>query len=159
MGVPLHDALPIYERGETVKTRTYQFALAAAVAACILLAGALGYVLMHRNFAAAIAALHLAPEISSQDPVVARGPAMTSRPAPPPGAPSNSEPALAPLQLSPQRMQEIGVTTATVEMKEVNDDLSVPGNVDIDEQKLSYVQIRFPGWIQDVSANARSEEH
>ena len=137
-----------------MKTRSYQFALAAAVAACILLAGALGYVLMHRNFAAAIAALHLAPEVSSQDPVVARGPAMTSRPAPPPGAPSNSEPALAPLQLSPQRMQEIGVTTATVEMKEVNDDLSVPGNVDIDEQKLSYVQIRFPGWIQDVSANA-----
>jgi Cu(I)/Ag(I) efflux system membrane fusion protein/cobalt-zinc-cadmium efflux system membrane fusion protein len=51
-------------------------------------------------------------------------------------------------------MQEIGVTTATVEMKDVNDDLSVPGNVDIDEQRLSYVQTRFPGWIQDVSANA-----
>jgi RND family efflux transporter MFP subunit len=51
-------------------------------------------------------------------------------------------------------MQEIGVTTATVEMKDVNDDLSVPGNVDIDEQRLAYVQTRFPGWIQDVSANA-----
>ena len=46
------------------------------------------------------------------------------------------------------------MTTATVEMKDVNDDLNVPGNVDIDEQRLSYVQTRFPGWIQDVSANA-----
>jgi RND family efflux transporter MFP subunit len=137
-----------------VKTRSYQFALAAAVAACVLLAGALGYVLTHRNFAAAMAALHATPEASSQDPVVARGPAMTSQPTSPLGTPSNSEPALAPLQLSPQRMQEIGVTTATVEMKDVNDDLSVPGNVDIDEQRLAYVQTRFPGWIQDVSANA-----
>ncbi len=51
-------------------------------------------------------------------------------------------------------MQEIGVTSATVEMKDVSDDLSVPGNVDIDEERLSYVQTRFPGWIQDVQANA-----
>jgi Cu(I)/Ag(I) efflux system membrane fusion protein/cobalt-zinc-cadmium efflux system membrane fusion protein len=51
-------------------------------------------------------------------------------------------------------MQEIGVTSVAVSMKDLNDDLSVPGNVDIDEQRLSYVQTRFPGWIQDVSANA-----
>jgi Cu(I)/Ag(I) efflux system membrane fusion protein/cobalt-zinc-cadmium efflux system membrane fusion protein len=51
-------------------------------------------------------------------------------------------------------MQEIGVTSATAEMKDVSDDLSVPGNVDIDEERLSYVQSRFPGWIQDVQANA-----
>ena len=58
------------------------------------------------------------------------------------------------VQLSPQRLQEIGVTTATVELKNVNDNLSVPGNVDIDEERLSYVQTRFPGWIQNVFANA-----
>jgi Cu(I)/Ag(I) efflux system membrane fusion protein/cobalt-zinc-cadmium efflux system membrane fusion protein len=51
-------------------------------------------------------------------------------------------------------MQEIGVTSATAEMKDVSDDLSVPGTVDIDEERLSYVQSRFPGWIQDVQANA-----
>ena len=51
-------------------------------------------------------------------------------------------------------MQEIGVTSATVEMKNVSDNLSVPGNVDIDEERLSYVQTRVSGWIQDVSANA-----
>jgi Cu(I)/Ag(I) efflux system membrane fusion protein/cobalt-zinc-cadmium efflux system membrane fusion protein len=76
--------------------------------------------------------------------VVARGPE----------TPAGAEPALAPVQLSPQRLQEIGVTTAAVELKNVNDNLNVPGNVEIDEEKLSYVQTRFPGWIQDVSANA-----
>lgn len=39
-------------------------------------------------------------------------------------------------------------------MKDVNDDLNVPGNVDIDKEKLAYVQTRFAGWIQDVYANA-----
>lgn len=131
-----------------MKTRTYQIALAAAVAACILLAAALVYVLPHRNFAAPAAA-------SSESPVVARGPQSGSQPLPAGGASSTAaEPALAPVQLSPQRLQEIGVTTATVELKDVHDDMNVPGNVDVDEQKLSYVQTRFPGWIQDVSANA-----
>jgi Cu(I)/Ag(I) efflux system membrane fusion protein/cobalt-zinc-cadmium efflux system membrane fusion protein len=51
-------------------------------------------------------------------------------------------------------MQEIGITSATVAMKDVSDSLSVPGNVDINEQRLSYVQTRFPGWIQDVQVNA-----
>jgi Cu(I)/Ag(I) efflux system membrane fusion protein/cobalt-zinc-cadmium efflux system membrane fusion protein len=69
-------------------------------------------------------------------------------------AQAGSEPALGSVQLSPQRLQEIGVTTAVAEFKNVNDDLKVPGNVDIDEEKLSYVQTRFPGWIQDVYANA-----
>jgi Cu(I)/Ag(I) efflux system membrane fusion protein/cobalt-zinc-cadmium efflux system membrane fusion protein len=129
-----------------MKTRSYQFALAAAVAVCTLLAAALGYVLIHRD--------HAAPQEASQDPVVARGPAVTAQPTPPSGAAPNADPGLAPLQLSPQRMQEIGVTSATAEMKDVSDDLSVPGNVDIDEERLTYVQTRFPGWIQDVEANA-----
>jgi len=39
-------------------------------------------------------------------------------------------------------------------MRSLNDKLTVPGNVEIDEQNLSYVQTRFAGWIQDVFANA-----
>ncbi len=69
-------------------------------------------------------------------------------------APASAEPQLGPIQISPQRLQQIGVTTAVAQMKTVNDKLSVPGNVDIDEQSLSYVQTRFAGWIQSVSANA-----
>lgn len=133
-----------------MKVRSYQFALGAAVAVCVLLGASLGYVLLHRGHAAAQAT----PPAATQDPVVARGPEMNSPPTPPAGASPNSDPGLAPLQLSPQRMQEIGVTTAPVELKNVSDDLNVPGNVEIDEERLSYVQTRFPGWIQDVSANA-----
>lgn len=129
-----------------MKTRTYQMALAAAVAACVLLTAALAYVLLRRNHATSAAAF---------DPVVARGPQTAAQPAPSGNvAAAAGEPALAPVQLSPQRLQEIGVTTATVERKNVNDNLSVPGNVDIDEENLSYVQTRFPGWIQNVYANA-----
>ena len=137
-----------------MKTRSYQFALVGAIGICVLLATVLGYVLMHRNLAVSLAGLNAASTADSQDPVVARGPQISARPASASGAAPNAEPALAPLQLSTQRMQEIGVTSVAVSMKDVNDDLSVPGNVDIDEQRLSYVQTRFPGWIQDVSANA-----
>jgi Cu(I)/Ag(I) efflux system membrane fusion protein/cobalt-zinc-cadmium efflux system membrane fusion protein len=86
--------------------------------------------------------------------VVARGPAASSAPAPQGAAPASAEPQLGPIQISPQRLQQIGVTTAVAQMKTINDKLSVPGNVDIDEQSLSYVQTRFPGWIQSVYANA-----
>jgi Cu(I)/Ag(I) efflux system membrane fusion protein/cobalt-zinc-cadmium efflux system membrane fusion protein len=64
------------------------------------------------------------------------------------------EPQLGPIQISPQRLQQIGVTTAVAQTKNVSDKLSVPGNVEIDEQSLSYVQTRFAGWIQNVFANA-----
>jgi RND family efflux transporter MFP subunit len=128
-----------------VKTRSYQFALASAVAVCLLLAATLLYVLVPRN--------RVVPQGSAQDPVVASGPETASHPKVG-GITSDAEPALASVQLSPQRLQEIGVTTTTVELKDVRDDLNVPGNVDIDEEKISYVQTRFPGWIQDVSANA-----
>jgi RND family efflux transporter MFP subunit len=131
-----------------VKTRQYQLALAAAIALCLALGGALGYVLLHRGAAAP-------PANSIVNPVIASGPAAAAQPvssgAP---APAGDSAPLAPIQLSPQRLQEIGVTTATVALKDVNDDLEVPGNVDIDEEYLAYVQTRFPGWIQDVYANA-----
>ena len=44
--------------------------------------------------------------------------------------------------------------TALVEMQDVSNDLRVPGNVDMNERQLAYVQTRFPGWIQKVFANA-----
>jgi RND family efflux transporter MFP subunit len=46
------------------------------------------------------------------------------------------------------------VKTAVVEMQYLNDELRVPGNVDVNEQQLSYIQTRFSGWIQKVFANA-----
>ena len=59
-----------------------------------------------------------------------------------------------PVQLTPERMQSIGVTTGTVEYKQLSDDIRATGTVDVDERLLSYVQIRFPGFIRSVFANA-----
>jgi RND family efflux transporter MFP subunit len=65
------------------------------------------------------------------------------------------EPApLVPVQLTPQRMQMIGVTTGHAEVKQIHDEIRVTGTVEVDEEKLAYVQLRFPGWIQKVYANA-----
>lgn len=128
--------------------RNYQIALAAAVAACIALGAALAYVLQHRGRPASALP-------AESNPVVAQGPAAPPRSSASNAGSSASQTApLAPVQLSPQRLQEIGVTTALAAYKDVNDDLNVPGSVDIDEEKLAYVQTRFPGWIQDVYANA-----
>jgi hypothetical protein len=61
---------------------------------------------------------------------------------------------LAPVQLTPERMQSIGVKIGDVEYKQVSDDIRATGNVDIDERLVSYVQVRFPGYIRKVFANA-----
>ncbi len=60
---------------------------------------------------------------------------------------------LAPVQLSPQRLQSIGVKTGIVEVKPVYNEIRAFGNVDVDEQRLSFIQLRFAGWIQKVFAN------
>jgi len=125
--------------------RVYRQAFFIAMAACVALAGGVGYLLLHRS--------HPMPAAQTGDPVVARGPAASSAPAPQGTGPASAEPQLGPIQISPQRLQQIGVTTAVAQMKNVSDKLSVPGNVDIDEQSISYVQTRFAGWIQSVYAN------
>ncbi|MGH9406121.1 MAG: FixH family protein [Terriglobia bacterium] len=71
-----------------------------------------------------------------------------------PGAEANgAQPSLAPIQLSPQRLQSIGVKTGVVERKEVRNEIRTAGDVEADEQLESYVQLRFAGWIQKVFVN------
>lgn len=60
---------------------------------------------------------------------------------------------LAPIQLTPERRQLIGVTFATVERRDVSERIDTTGNVEPDEQLQSYVQTRFAGWIQQVFVN------
>src|SRR6267378_3632767 len=62
--------------------------------------------------------------------------------------------ALVPVQLSPERLQSIGVTTGRVESRTVEDEIHVTGNVAIDETRLSTVQVRYSGYIQKVFADA-----
>lgn len=66
----------------------------------------------------------------------------------------NTHTTLAPVQLTPQRMQSIGVTAGTVEFKQISGDVRATGNVDIDQRLISYVQIRVSGYIRQVFANA-----
>lgn len=83
----------------------------------------------------------------------AAGPSPAFTPAAP--APAQESGALpSAVQLSPERMQSIGITTGTVEYKPLNDDIRATGTVDIDERLLSYVQVRFPGFIRKVFADA-----
>jgi RND family efflux transporter MFP subunit len=64
------------------------------------------------------------------------------------------EAALVPVQLSPERLQSIGVRTGQVESRTVEDEIHVTGNVAIDETRLSTVQVRYSGYIQKVFADA-----
>ncbi len=67
---------------------------------------------------------------------------------------TSMQPLLAPMEITPERMQSIGVKTGTVEYKQLSDDIRATGTVDIDEQLVSYVQVRFPGYIRKVFVNA-----
>jgi RND family efflux transporter MFP subunit len=69
-------------------------------------------------------------------------------------APAEHEVSLVPVQLSPQRIQSIGVKFGTVQFKNVSDEIRVTGNVDMDERRMSYIQVRFPGWIRKVYVDA-----
>lgn len=80
--------------------------------------------------------------------------ASESIPTPSSETPGRTEPALAPLQISPQRLQSIGVKTSEVERKRVNDRILTTGNVAADETRLAYVQVRFSGYVQKVFVNA-----
>jgi Cu(I)/Ag(I) efflux system membrane fusion protein/cobalt-zinc-cadmium efflux system membrane fusion protein len=61
---------------------------------------------------------------------------------------------LAPVQLSPQKLQSIGVKIKEVQRKAVTDEIRATGNVAVDETRLAYVQTRFSGYIQKVFADA-----
>jgi Cu(I)/Ag(I) efflux system membrane fusion protein/cobalt-zinc-cadmium efflux system membrane fusion protein len=85
------------------------------------------------------------PTPQSSTPQMASGMAMPSQ---------KMEPPLVPVQLGSDQMQSIGVKTGTVEYKQLSDDIRATGTVDIDERLVSYVQVRFPGYIRKVFANA-----
>lgn len=126
--------------------RLYRQAFFMALTVCVVLAIGVGYLLLRPH--------HPMAASETGDPVVARGPAVSNTSTSHNAAPTGTEPPIGPIQISPQRLQQIGVMTAVVQMKNVSDKLSIPGNVDMDEQSLSYVQTRFAGWIQNVYANA-----
>ncbi len=65
-----------------------------------------------------------------------------------------AETPLVPVQLTPQRLQSIGVKSGLVEYKNTFNEIRTVGNVAVDERRLAYVQLRFVGWIQKVFVDA-----
>jgi Cu(I)/Ag(I) efflux system membrane fusion protein/cobalt-zinc-cadmium efflux system membrane fusion protein len=127
--------------------QNYKKAFGVTVVVCLLLAAVLGFDLLRGNNKAGLN--------EETDPLVARGPVVPNHENRAGNRTDDrSAPTLTPVELSPQRLQAIGVKSATVELKQLDDQLRLPGNVDINEQQVSYVQTRFPGWIQKVFANA-----
>src|SRR6204780_2138705 len=61
---------------------------------------------------------------------------------------------LAPIRITPERRQLIGLKFATVARKDVSDRLETTGNIEADERLQGYVQTRFAGWIEQVFANS-----
>jgi RND family efflux transporter MFP subunit len=123
--------------------KDYRKAFQITLALCIVLASAAvffgwRYLAQQRNGAASGAIVSGAPsanESSTPESTPARTP-------------------LAPLQLSPQRLQSIGVTSGMVEVRELTNEIRAAGNVAVDERRQAYVQTRFSGWITKVYADA-----
>lgn len=126
--------------------KSYRNAFLVVSGIAILLAAGLGYIVW-RTYVRTHAAI-----ADPQSTAASSAPPAASDGA---GAPSASPPEthLAPVQISPQRLQSIGVETGVVTEKSAFNQIRASGNVDVDEQLLSSVQLRFAGWIQEVFAN------
>jgi membrane fusion protein, copper/silver efflux system len=66
-------------------------------------------------------------------------------------------PGLAPVELTPERIQLIGVRTALVERRAIDDALELVGFVAPDEGRLHTVQLRVSGWVQDLAVSRTGE--
>ncbi|HEV2175873.1 MAG TPA: efflux RND transporter periplasmic adaptor subunit [Terriglobia bacterium] len=127
--------------------KNYRSAFAVALALNVLLAAGLGF-LWWRSHSRKIKTPP-PPQQTASVPATETSASGMVTPAPAP-----TETPLVPVQLTPQRMQSIGVQTGLVERKPVEDEIRTVGNVELDETRLAYVQVRFPGWIQKVFADS-----
>jgi RND family efflux transporter MFP subunit len=138
------------EPGRAPRYRVAFFVALGLAAAFALAAAALWWRLNQRSASGSRAAIR-APAASGRRPAQAGSPG--SAPSPASGdhetmAAQPQETPLAPIQLSPQRMQSIGLQTGRVAYRQVEDELRLAGSVQVDERRLAYVQTRFAGWIR-----------
>lgn len=124
---------------------------AVAIAIVLYRSGSLGAPSTRHSAGAASTAGQLQPEAAGPAATAETSPSNTPEHSP---ADAGAAASLAPVQLTPERMQSIGVKTGEVAFKQVGDDIRATGNVDINERLVSYVQLRFPGYIRKVFANA-----
>src|SRR5712692_9714273 len=79
--------------------------------------------------------------------------ALASTSAPSPVRAQDAGPKLAPIQLTPERRQLIGLQIAEVREEDLEAKIDATGLVEPDEQLEGYVQTRFAGWIRQVFVN------
>lgn len=125
--------------------KNYRTGFRAALIANVVLIGIVAGLLWHFHI------LKAEPKSKSQAAAMSMPSAI---PTSAPSAPAPTETPLAPVQLSPQRLQSIGVTTGMVQKKSIEDEIRTTGNVAVDETKIAYVQLRFSGYIQKVFVDA-----
>jgi RND family efflux transporter MFP subunit len=128
--------------GSSSSGSRYRAAFYAALAAAALLA---------------LATLALWWRLNRQPALQGGRPAAAAPPAAATAPRAEQEPPRAPFQLSPQRLQSIGLRTARVVAKNLDDELRLSGNVQADERRLAYVRTRFAGWIRRVYAPATGD--
>ncbi len=134
--------------------KSYRTAFTAALAANIALLGAAAGLWWHTRAAMRVSNAGQAAGVApAAAPAAAAAPraAATHDPDESPLAPLAP---LAPLQISPQRLQSIGVRSGEVLRKVVADRIVTTGNVAVDETRRAYIQVRFSGYIQKVFVDA-----
>jgi RND family efflux transporter MFP subunit len=127
--------------------KSYRTAFAVTLTLNVILAAGLGFLWWRSNPTKTRG--QTLPQQSASEPPSAAGGAGIA-----PQTPASTDSPLSPVQLSPQRLQSIGVKTGMVELKQVEDEIRTVGNVEVDETRLAYVQVRFSGWIQRVFADS-----
>jgi Cu(I)/Ag(I) efflux system membrane fusion protein len=61
------------------------------------------------------------------------------------------------VQISPEKIQKLGVTTATVAKRALVHSLRALGSIQVDERRVHAVTPKFEGWIQHLYANATGQ--
>jgi len=122
-----------------------KYIIVTSVVWAVILASVLAYLFRDHKF-------HR-PTTEPPTPLLAAGPEVTAAPI---EKPSNvrAEMPLSAVQLTPQQLQSIGVMTGVPQYKQLEDDLRASGTVAINDRLVSYVQVRFSGYIRKVFANA-----
>lgn len=139
--------------GHEEKTN-YRRGMILAISVNVLLVAGLFAFWWHARHSASRSSPAASPSMQMENNTQAAGSPSASASDPTGGAAPENEMSLANVQLTPQRMQSIGLKLGTVEMKTVSDEIRVTGNVDVDERGLANVQLRFPGWIKKVFVDA-----
>ena len=61
------------------------------------------------------------------------------------------------LQITPEKIQKLGVTTAVVSPRRLIRNLRALGNIQVDERRIHSVTPKFEGWIQRLYVNATGQ--